>query len=142
MASQHYNGYKTAAEKGSIALLTDTIKCALLTSAYTPNIDTHVFFSDVSASESSGSGYTTGGVTMTTPTVTQDNTNDRGVFDADDVSWTSATIADARYALIYKSTGVASTSPLIGVVDLLTTQSSSGGTFSIVWNASGIFYLG
>lgn len=143
MASNNYTNYKGLAMKGSVALLTDTINVALMTSSYTPNQDTDTFFSDINANESSGTGYTAGGQTLTSPTVTADNTNHRYLFNAANPSWANSTIANARYAVIYKNTGVASTSSLIAVIDFGTTQSSSGSTFSITWSTSpaGIFYL-
>lgn len=139
MASVFYNGFKLKIQNGSIDMDTDTIKCALVTSTYSPNIDTHVFWSDVT-NEVSGTGYTAGGATLASVTVTQDNTNDRGVVDAADVTWTTATIT-ARAAILYKDTGVASTSPLICYIDFVSDQTSSGGNFVIQWNASGIFAL-
>lgn len=142
MASQHFNKYKLEALKGSIALATDTIKIALLKSTYTPNIDTDTFFSDIVANESSGTNYTAGGLTMSTKTETQDNTNDRAIFDADDAIWSNVTFTDARWAVIYKYTGNNATSPLIGVIDLGSTQSASADTFTINWSALGIFFLG
>jgi hypothetical protein len=42
---------------------TDTIKCALTTSTYTVDIDTHDFFNDVT-NEITGTGYTAGGATL------------------------------------------------------------------------------
>lgn len=141
MASQMFNSGKVKLSSANIAFLTDTIKVALLKDTYTPDKDAQVFFSDVSAQESSGTGYTAGGATVTNKTVTQDNANDRAVFDFDDVSWATSTIANARWALIYKSTGTAATSPLIAVIDLLSTKSSGGDTFKIEWDAAGVFYL-
>lgn len=141
MALQLYNGYKVNAMKGAIALLTDSIYCALLASSFTPNIATQKFFSDVNASESSGTGYTAGGQILSSPTVTEDDTNSRAVFDAADTSWANSTIANARYAVIYKNTGSAATSPLIGYIDLLSTKSTNGDTFYIQWNTLGIFNL-
>lgn len=117
---------------------TDTIKVALVTSSYTPDQDAHDYWDDVSANETSGTGYTSGGATLGSKTVTQDNATNKQTFDAADTSWTSSTIT-ARYAVIYKSTGTASTSPLIGYIDFGSDQSSSSGTFLIQWNASGIF---
>lgn len=139
MADVIYNGFKAKIMNGSIDLDTDTIKVALVTSTYTPNIDTHVFFSDVT-NEVSGTGYTAGGATLAGAAVTQDNTNDKGVFDANDVSWTTATIT-ARGAVLYKSTGTASTSPLIAYVDFTTDKTSTAGTFTIQWSANGILTL-
>lgn len=139
MASGIYNNYKVRMlGSGTMADLDgDTIKIALLTSSYTPDFDAHDFFDDVSANEVSASGtYSAGGATLSV-TLTQDNTDNEGVFDATDVSWTSATIT-ARYAVIYKSTGTPGTSPLIALIDFGTNQSSSAGTFAITFAAEGI----
>ena len=140
MASLVYNSFKKKIMDGSIDLDTDTIKIALVTSSYTPSADNDDFWDDVSANEVGASGtYSAGGATLTV-TISQDNTDDEGVFDATDVSWTSATIT-ARYAVIYKSTGVNSTSPLICLIDFGGNQSSSAGTFTITFAAEGILNL-
>lgn len=136
MASVIYNSAKVRLINGGIDLDTDTIKVALVTSSYTPNIDTNTFFSDVT-NEVVGTGYTAGGATLTGATVTQDNTNDRAVFDANDTSWTNATFT-ARGAVIYKSTGTAATSPLIMYVDFGVDKIYSVETALIQWNTLGI----
>lgn len=139
MASGIYNNYKVRmlGSGTMVDLDGDTIKLALLTSSYTPDFDAHDFFDDVSANEVSASGtYSAGGATLSV-TLTQDNTDNEGVFDATDVSWTGATIT-ARYAIIYKSTGVASTSPLIALIDFGSNQTSTAGTFAITFAAEGI----
>lgn len=143
MASLNYTNYKGLAMKGSVALLTDTLKCALMTASYTPNQDTDTFFGDINTNEASGTGYTAGGMILASPSVTADNTNHRYLFNANNVSWPSSTLSNIRYAVIYKSTGVPSTSPLIALVDFGSNQSSAGDTFSIDWSTSpaGIFYL-
>ena len=124
---------------GSIDLDTDTIKVALVTSSYTPDQDAHDFFDDVT-NEVSGTGYTSGGASLANKAVTADNTDNEGVFDADDTSWTTSTIT-ARGAVIYKSTGTPSTSPLIAYIDFGSDKASSAGTFQITWNAEGILNL-
>ena len=142
MASLVYNNYKARALGLStmIDLDSDTIKLALLTSSYTPDQDAHDFFDDVSANEVAASGsYSAGGATLTV-TLSQDNTDDEGVFDATDVSFTAATIT-ARYAVVYKSTGTASTSPLICLIDFGSDRISTDGTFSITFAAEGILNL-
>lgn len=117
----------------------DTIKVALLTSSYTPNQDTHDYFDDVSANEVTGTGYTAGGATLANKSVTYTSGTNVTKFDADDVSWTSSTIT-ARYAVIYDASPASNaTRPLIAYVDFGSDQSSSSGTFSIVWDAAGIF---
>lgn len=135
-----YNSFKKDLLDGSIDVLNDTIKVALCTATYTPDIDTHSFFDDIT-NEVSGTGYTAGGETLGTKTNTVDTTNDRAEFDAADVTWSSSTIT-ARYAVIYKSTGVASTSNLIGYIDFGSDQSSSSGNFTIQWDAEGIVQVG
>jgi len=139
MADVIYNSFKKKIMDGSIDLDTDTIKVALVTSSYTPDQDTHDFFDDVT-NEVSGTGYTAGGATLASVTVTADNTDNEGVFDAADVTWSSSTIT-ARGAVIYKSTGTASTSPLIAYIDFGADKSSSNGNFTIQWNSEGILNL-
>lgn len=141
MTSFLYNSFKKKIMDGSIDLDTDTIKVCLLSSAYTPSQDNHDFYDDISANEVANSGtYAAGGATLANKAVTADNTDDEGVFDADDVSFTSATI-NARYAVIYKSTGTPGTSPLIALIDFGSDKISSGGTFAITWAAEGIINL-
>lgn len=139
MADVIYNSFKGKIMDGSIDLDTDTIKVALVTSSYTPDADTHDFFDDVT-NEVTGTGYTAGGETIANTAVTVDTTDDEGVFDGDDVTWSTSTIT-ARGAVIYKSTGTASTSPLIAYLDFGSDQSSSAGDFTIQWNAEGILNL-
>jgi hypothetical protein len=122
---------------GGIDLDTDTVKVMLLTSTHANDIDTQEYIDDVSANEVSGTGYTAGGATLANKAVTQDNTDNEGVFDADDVAWSTSTIT-ARYAVVYKDTGVAATSPIICIQDFTTDKVSDAGTFTIAWNAEGI----
>lgn len=142
MASVIYNSWKLKlidnSTKIDLSVGANTIKCALVTSSYTPVIDSHDFFDDIT-SEVTGTGYTAGGLTLTT-SVSQDNTDDEGVFDANDAVWTSSVIT-ARGAVIYKSTGTASTSPLICYIDFGADKSSDGGSFTITWNSEGIINL-
>lgn len=139
MANAKYNSFKTALQKGAVNLETDSIKCMLVSSAYTPNIDTHNFLSDVTG-EVTGTGYTAGGQALATKSVTEDATNDLAKFDAADVTWAASTIT-ARGAILYKDTGVATSSQLIAYFDFGTDQSSSNGDFTVQWNASGILTL-
>lgn len=139
MADVIYNSFKKKIMDGSIDLDTDTIKVALVTSSYTPDQDVHDFFDDIT-NEVSGTGYTAGGATLANKVVSQDNTDNEGVFDADDASWTTSTIT-ARGAVLYKSTGTASTSALICYIDFGADKISTAGTFTIAWNSEGILNL-
>lgn len=140
MASLIYNKYRKAALDGGIDLVNDTIKLMLVTASYTPDQDNHDFIDDVSANEVSSSGYTAGGQALGTKTNTQDNTNDLGVFDAADLTWTAVTFS-TRYGVLYKDTGTPSTSPLIACFDWGATKSPAAEDFTVVWNASGILQL-
>lgn len=131
------NKTKSKFFKGSIALLTDTIKVMLLTSSASYNVDTTEFISDINANEIAGTGYTAGGATLASKTVTEDNTNDLSVFDAADVTWTTSTLT-ARYIAIYKDTGTPSTSPVIRIIDMGGNQSTVAADFKITWNSNGI----
>jgi hypothetical protein len=118
---------------------TDTIKVALCTSSYVPDQDTHDFFNDVT-NEITGTGYTAGGVTLTCSAPTYDTASNEIRFDAADPSWSSASFT-ARIAVVYKSTGTASTSPLICWIDFGTDQTVTAGTFTIVIDSTGIWKL-
>lgn len=140
MASFIYNSGKVALAKAEINWTTDTIKAALCTSTYTPNQDSHTYFSDVT-NEVTGTNYTAGGFTLTSPTVTQDNTNNRAVIDAADISNASTSIASYRYIVVYKSTGVSSTSKLIALIDLGSDFTVDNATLDITWSSGGIINL-
>ena len=137
MADVIYTSFKRDIMNGAIDLDTDTIKVMLVTSSYTVSA-AHTKRSDIT-NEVVGTGYTTLGKTITTPTVTNVSTN--GVFDGDDISWTTSTIT-ARGAVLFKSRGGASSADeLICFLDFTTDKVSTAGTFTISWNASGILNL-
>ena len=118
----------------------DTIKVALATSTYTPAQDTHDYFNDIT-NEVTGTGYTAGGATLASKTVTYTSGTNTQAFDAADTSWASSTIT-ARYAIIYDSTpGTAATNPLIGYVDFGADVSSTAAAITITWDAGGIFTI-
>ena len=119
----------------------DTIKVMLVTSSYTPNQDTHDYLDDVVANEVSGTGYTAGGATLASKTITYDGASNVTVLDAADPTWSASTIT-ARYAVIYDATpGTNATRPLIGYVDFGSDQSSTSGDFTITWDSTGIVRL-
>lgn len=133
-----YNYFKKFMVDGSdVDLDSDTIKVALCDNSYTPDIDTHDYYDDLT-NELSGGGYTAGGATLANAALTVDTTNDRVKFDADDASWTSFTATNVRYAIIYKDTGTDSTSLLIAYVDFGENKSITNGTLTISWHANGI----
>lgn len=133
-----YNNFKEQLNKKALDMVNDVIKVTLHT-GYTPNIDTHQVWADVSATEyATGGNYTAGGVTLANKAVTQDDTNDRAKFDADDAAWTSLTLSPATpsHAIIRDTT----TDCLIGYV-VLGTTATNGGNYTIQWATSGIYLL-
>jgi hypothetical protein len=135
-----YNAWKEDILKGvhNLASGGHTIKVTLHT-GYTPNIDSHQVWADVSATEySTASGYTAGGITLASQTVTQDNTGDRGLFDAADVNWTSLGPLSPNtpsHAIIWNDTPTSPADPLICYVELGTTP-TNGGDYGITWSTS------
>ncbi|AFU87243.1 hypothetical protein Ccr2_gp074 [Caulobacter phage Ccr2] len=132
MASLVYNSMLHDLVNGDIAFDTDTFKVMLVTSAYTPNKDTHTRKNQVT-NEVTGAGYTAGGQNSAV-TITPDTANDREDLSFATVTWTSATIT-ARAAVIYKDTGTAATSPLIAYVDFGTDVSSTNANFAVSFSS-------
>ncbi len=123
----------------AIDLNADTMKCALFTDSITGtfNFDTNTAYnvSPWNANEVSGTGYTAGGATLATPGVTIS----AGVlaFDAADASWTTSTIT-ARGGLVYDDT---TADAALAAVNFGADFSSTAGTFTVQWHASGIFTI-
>jgi hypothetical protein len=134
-------GGEVSGDTFAIDYLSDTIKVALATTAYAPNADAHEVFSDVTNELTTALGYTAGGATLGTKTSTYNPTGNVTVHDAADVSWTATGGSLVfRYAIVYKSTGTGSTSPLIGYLDFTTQTITDGNTVTIVWDATdGVF---
>lgn len=130
-------GQWTGLANGVLDLDTDTIKVSAHTNTYAVNQDTHAFFSDVT-NEVTGTNYTAGGATLGTVTVTRATTT--VTFDAADVVWTQsgAGFSTARKFVIYKSTGVGTTSRLFSVVTADGDVGNVTGDLTIAWNAAGI----
>lgn len=133
-----YDAYFTSLNAKKINLTSDTIKCALVSTSYTPNQGTDQFWSTPQANEVSGTGYTAGGITLSSISVSISG----GVWSftsTTNPSWTGATLSNIGFAVVYDSTpGTAATDPLIGYINFGGAQAVSGGTFTVTWNGSGI----
>ena len=144
MANAVYNSfkYRQLGDTGvtPINFKTDTIKLMLLKNTYTIDVDAHDYLDDVSSHEAdAGAGYTAGGETLTI-TTSQDNTDNEGVVDATDITLSGATTT-FRYGVVYKSTGVESTSPLVCLIDFGADVSAYNGTITITFNSEGVLNL-
>lgn len=146
-----YNSGKRELLDGSISVSADAVQgklfVILVSASYTPSIDSHTRYGDVSAHEVNVAdpgrivGYSAGGQALSASVAfATDNTNDRGTFDAADLTWASSTIS-ARYAIILKIRNSGTNKELdnlVAYIDFGSTQSSSNGNFTLQWNASGI----
>jgi len=105
---------------------TDTIKSLLVdTGTYTANLSAHEFLSDIgTGARISVSGAFTGKATA------------GGAADANDVTFTSVTGASIEAIVLYKDTGVDSTSPLIAFIDTATGLpiTPNGGDIIVTWD--------
>jgi hypothetical protein len=115
-----------------------TIKVMLCDSTYVPDQDTDEFKVDAT-NEITATGYTAGGVALTSVAVSYTGGTNVAKVDADDVLWADSTIT-ARIAVIYDSHGGSDAADiLLGYVDFGADVSSSAGDFSIDWSADGVF---
>jgi hypothetical protein len=129
MASLIFNSGLNDALNGDIDFGADTFKAMLVTSAYTPNKDTHTKRSDVTNEVATSGTYASGGGTATV-SVTNDTANDRQDVSLGSVSFTSATIT-ARGAVYYKVVGSAATDRLVAYIDFGSDVTSTAGTWAL-----------
>ena len=115
---------------GTYSVLTTTIKVALLSNSYTPDLDTHVSYADVIAAEVTGAGYTAGGGTLANKSIAFDTVTDKAALMADPVDWATLT-ATFRYAVLYRGNTTNATSTLIGLVDFGTDRVYSNEPFQL-----------
>ncbi|OHD21350.1 MAG: hypothetical protein A2Y38_16580 [Spirochaetes bacterium GWB1_59_5] len=109
MANALYVKGKEKMLQGQINWLTDTIKAALVKSAYTVDLAAHEFLSDLGAN------------VLNTNQALSGRSVTGGVFDANPMTWPSVTAGDtASFVVLFKDTGVAGTSPLLMYLDTIT----------------------
>lgn len=126
MANAVYSKWKEALINGGTNVaLNGTVKVTLVdAAAYTPNLSTHQFISDVA-----------GGARISTQTLAN-KTYTLGVFDADDVTFTAVTSGTYEYLVIWIDTGVEATSRLVALFDTATglPVTSTGGNAIVTWD--------
>lgn len=133
MANAIYPKYKEALldATANVDLKDGTVKVALVdTGVYTYNA-AHDFYNDVT------------GVVGTPQTITS-TTVTNGVFDGNNVTYTTVTGATVEALVIYVDTGNAATSRLVAYIDTSVTGlpvTPNGGDISITWSGAGIFAL-
>lgn len=136
-----YSKVFSAAFNAEIDLISDTIKAMLTGTGYTPDQDAHDYKNDVS-DEITGTGYSAGGETLTTKTITYTGASNEWVFDADDVPWAGSTLTNVATAVVYDSTPATdATRPLILYQTESVPVSTSGGTLVLVFAAAGVLKI-
>ncbi len=131
-----HNHFMHQHDLGNIDLLNDTFKVSLH-NAETPNPDTDDNFDDVSATEIALTGYTAGGLTLANKAVTRDDANDRTKWSFDSPQWASIATGSIDTAIVYKDTGVESTSVIVGSIEIGTNP--NGQSFTLTVGANGFF---
>jgi hypothetical protein len=137
MANLIFNGFKQYQADGTINLESDTLKVALFDKNFVPDRDTMDNWGDISASELSGANYVTGGNELTGKTFSHDDANDKGIMDANDVTYTNVTLVDVRWAVVYK-VAVGTAAKLIGAWDFGANQNPVTVDLVVKWNAGGL----
>jgi len=112
------NHYKYQLMDGKIDLSADTLKIILMNTTFAFDKDADATLSDVTADQlATNYGYTQDDETLTTPSLTEDDSNDKGHFSCDDVTWTAAggDIGPTGAAIIYDDT--TSDDTVVGCID-------------------------
>jgi hypothetical protein len=130
-ASGVHNRFKSHIMKKLMDLVNDTIKVALYMASYTFSATDTVY---ATTYEVIGTGYTAGGATLATKSVTEAAT---AMWDADDTAWTTSTFS-CNFAVLYD---VSPCNTLICAIDFGGTQTVTAGTFTIQYASSGILRL-
>jgi hypothetical protein len=124
----------------AVDLLNGTVKLSLHTSTYSPNRDTDDFFNDATNELGTATGYTAGGETLASKTITYDSASDQVRFDAADVPWTFTASKTWRYGVGYIDTaGASTTDPLYFLLTWDSDQTVSTA-YTLQWDAAGILY--
>ena len=133
MANALYPSFKQLLLGGDIDLANDDIKVVLVDLADYTYSSAHDFLDDVAA-----------GARVATSSNLASKTITSGTFDSGNPSFTSVTGDPSEALIVYKDTGIASTSPLIAFYDTGVTGlpvTPNGGNIDVTVNASGWFAL-
>lgn len=126
MANSLYARGKQRILEKLISFKDDDIQALLVSADYTPDLNAHEFLSDIQAYALGG-----GAKPLTSKTTTL------GVFDAADVSWLQVPGGDtAKAVVLFKNTGAAGTSPLLGYIDTITgfPVATGGSDITVQWD--------
>lgn len=139
-AWQVYSKFMEYQGDGTLDMDTDTFKCALMLTGYTPDTDADALLADIVANESQDTDY----AQQTLTAIIWDATNGVLTFDCADISFGTSVDITAKYAVIFDDTPTTPADPLVCYSDLDTgggSVSSTNGSFQITINATGIFTM-
>lgn len=106
---------------------------ALLTNAYTPNVDTDLRYADVVAREVAGAGYTAGGSQISGRAISYDTALNEYNLLGNDLSWGPGATFTTRYGVVYEMTGTDKW--LWALLDFGADINVNNGVFQIDWAA-------
>jgi hypothetical protein len=135
MASGTYDVFKVDLMDGTVNISNggDTVNVALYDNSHAFTA-TDTVYTNTNELATAG-GYTQTGVALANQAVSM--AANTATFDADDLSWTSATFS-TFFCVIYD---VTNTNSLIATIDFGGAQTVTAGTFTIQWHANGIISL-
>lgn len=106
----------------------DTFKIILMNTTFAFNADSHATLADVTADQlATGNGYTQNDKTLTTPSLSEDDTDNRAECTFDDPSWTGTggAIGPTGAAIVYDDTTADDT--VMGCIDFGTDYTIADG---------------
>ena len=138
MSTIIFDSFKLNYARGTYDLSATDFYIALVTSDINDitNLRSKTNWSELSACEVSGDGYTAGGKLLSGKTVTLNSTTHKVKWDATDVTWNNSSIT-ARGAVIYTS----GTNDLVCFQDYGTDKTSDAGPFIHSFNVNGILNI-
>ena len=114
----------------------DTVKWQPVADAYTPDFDAHDEEADIT-NEVTGTGYTTGGVALGSPTFTI--ASGFATFDGTDIAHPATTLSSVEGLVLFDDTLAGD--PLLCAIDFGATFNTVSGTFAVTWSANGIWRI-
>ena len=149
MTSALFSQFKLDTQKGNhnmSSTTAGTFKCALLSAVGTMtalNVSKYSDLAGVSATEvsSSGTGYTTGGADISAGMTVTQSSGTITVTSSTNPSWGSATFSAVGAIILDTVFTITGSASLVAYLDFGGTKTVTSGTFTITWNASGIYTI-
>lgn len=125
MAGTIANNFRVLIAQGAVDFDADTFKAIAMVEGFVFNPATHDLYADVSASEqTTGYGYTAGGVTLTGVSIAQNDTDARADITWNNITWTASggDVGPLAGVIIYDDT--ITNDPIVGYIDF-------GGAYTV-----------